>query len=477
MQAGSSTGSMWFSNESYNYQGEGTPYEYQIGAFNFSHGIVTDAGAYDLAEQYPTQDASLRAGDVVALDEFNPGFIRKSNGANDKNVLGVVSTKAGFTLSGPKDGDSRPVALVGRVPVKISSENGDVAVGDPLTSASLPGHAMKATQPGMIIGHALESFSSSTSDLRPPTSDAPTGPIMMVVQTAYYFGDNSTPVGQLAAYLGQSTTTQVIQQAFQGDAYAIQQVAGGLVNPQVADGSALSGVDAANVGTLIVRTAALVAGDLTVGGTTRLMGHVVVSDDTAGVVDLKPGEQYVEVKFVKPYDAVPVVVVTPESDAQEYFQPWMGRFRVGNKTINGFRIYVDEGACVDPTNCGRTMKFNWMAVGLQSQTAATGTVPLIGAAPTTTPSVETATTTESGTSGNAEPATVEAPAVTPSETPTTTSVAPETTVEQPLDGSGVTPTSTEPITEPVTDTNMSTQTDTTAMPEITTTTTEGGGAP
>ncbi len=40
----------------------------------------------------------------------------------DKKLLGVVSTKPGFLLSGPKDKNviSRAIALVGRVPVKIS---------------------------------------------------------------------------------------------------------------------------------------------------------------------------------------------------------------------------------------------------------------------------------------------------------------------------------------------------------------------
>ena len=53
--------------------------------------------------------------------------------------------------------NSKPVALVGRVPVKISLENGTIAVGDPLTSASsTPGMAMKATRAGKILGYALE---------------------------------------------------------------------------------------------------------------------------------------------------------------------------------------------------------------------------------------------------------------------------------------------------------------------------------
>ena len=148
MEAGSSTGSMWFSSESLNYQGAGTDYEAQTGAFKFSHGLITEAGAYDLAEMYPTLDGGISAGEVVVLDKDNPGYIKKSDLAYAKNIVGVVSAKPGFLLSGKeKDKDLRAVALVGRVPVKVSLENGEIKVGDPLTSSAQPGYAMKALNP------------------------------------------------------------------------------------------------------------------------------------------------------------------------------------------------------------------------------------------------------------------------------------------------------------------------------------------
>ncbi len=421
MNAGRSLGSMWFDEDSLDSLGPGSSDSFAKAAFKFSHGIITDAGAYDLAETYPTNDSSLEPGEVVSIDENNQGYVHRSNASYEKGLMGVISGNPGFLLSGPQNGSSRAVALVGRVGVRISLENGDIKAGDPLTSAAKPGYAMKATRPGMIIGHALGNFTSSTAQTATTTN--PT--VLMVVQPGYFFGDDSTPVGQLAGFLGESTSTQVIQQAFQGDTYAISQVSGGMVNPQVADGSDVNGLLVANVGTLIVRTAALVAGDLTVGGTSRLMGHVVVSNDSAGVVDLPAGEQYVEIRFVKPYDSAPVVVVTPESDAQEYFQPWMGKFRVGNKTVNGFRIYVDDGACIDPNNCGRTMRFNWMAVGIQSQTSDES-------ASSTSPTLDTDLTTQT-TSTDATIGSDPAPENTYTNTDASST----------LDGFSVTPTSTQ----------------------------------
>jgi hypothetical protein len=101
-----------------------------------------------------------------------------SGGANDTMVMGVVSTHPGMLLNSDpveelerKDGTlAYPVALCGRVPCKVTDENGPIKRGDLLTSSSTPGHAMKAApvyldgqefyRPGTIIGKALEPFGS-----------------------------------------------------------------------------------------------------------------------------------------------------------------------------------------------------------------------------------------------------------------------------------------------------------------------------
>jgi len=51
-----------------------------------------------------------------------------------------------------------PLALSGRVPCKVSAENGPIRPGDLLTVSSTPGHAMRASEPGTVIGTALQSL-------------------------------------------------------------------------------------------------------------------------------------------------------------------------------------------------------------------------------------------------------------------------------------------------------------------------------
>ena len=59
--------------------------------------------------------------------------------------------------------DNHPLlALIGRVPVKATAENGPIRIGDLLTSSSKPGYAMRCSKAklceGTIIGKSLESL-------------------------------------------------------------------------------------------------------------------------------------------------------------------------------------------------------------------------------------------------------------------------------------------------------------------------------
>jgi len=115
-------------------------------------------GGSDLAEYYYTKDDSIEPGDVVSVDGMILAGVKKSEKPYDEKVLGVISTEPGMILGGALGkGRAVLVALSGRVPVKVSNENGEIKPGDLLTSSNIPGVAMKATEPGRVIGMALES--------------------------------------------------------------------------------------------------------------------------------------------------------------------------------------------------------------------------------------------------------------------------------------------------------------------------------
>ncbi len=122
--------------------------------------ICSNAGNADLAEIFPSNDTSLSSGDVVSLDSGLSEGVKKSSVVYDRNVIGIVSTNPAITI-GATSGEGTwmaAVALAGRVPVKVSTENGAIKAGDYLTSSSIPGVAMKATKAGAVIGNAMSDF-------------------------------------------------------------------------------------------------------------------------------------------------------------------------------------------------------------------------------------------------------------------------------------------------------------------------------
>lgn len=130
-------------------------------------GLIWNATSTDLAENYSDADNNLEPGDVVVFDErkLAPKATKKSGSAYSSFLMGIVSTDPGFLMSDVAEADGatdlvnpKPIALAGRVPTKVSSENGPIKIGDHLTSSSKPGVAMKASQAGPIIGMALEDY-------------------------------------------------------------------------------------------------------------------------------------------------------------------------------------------------------------------------------------------------------------------------------------------------------------------------------
>ncbi|MDE2001260.1 MAG: DUF5011 domain-containing protein [Patescibacteria group bacterium] len=152
----------------------------------------------DVAENYPVSDTSIEAGDIVSIAANVPvaqaqersKFLGNTDGkdkADNQSVaqilttavvkatpetkdamIGAISTNPGVLLGDttgiPLNTETRPVALTGRIPVKVNLEGGPISSGDPITISSTPGVGMKATTTGMIIGYALEDYTGPTAE-------------------------------------------------------------------------------------------------------------------------------------------------------------------------------------------------------------------------------------------------------------------------------------------------------------------------
>ena len=176
----------------------------------FSHGATSNCtganaptqGCIDYAESFPTTDPTLTAGELVSVDPANPSHIVR---ANSLAPLGIVSTAPAALIDGnafksgaaaiPSPG-TVPIALAGRVPVRISTENGPIFPGDRLSlSPTIPGTAVKAVTSGMTIGIALE----------PSADSSPT--ILVFVNLSYWAPDLLSLLGPSASSSAQSVST------------------------------------------------------------------------------------------------------------------------------------------------------------------------------------------------------------------------------------------------------------------------------
>jgi hypothetical protein len=120
----------------------------------------------DCAEYFDIErGVAADPGTVMVLGEN--GSLLPSTESYDKRVVGVVagagdSRPAILLNDRPTSGERRPVALLGRVYCKVDADSARIEVGDMLTTSTILGHAMKATEFsrsfGAVIGKALSSL-------------------------------------------------------------------------------------------------------------------------------------------------------------------------------------------------------------------------------------------------------------------------------------------------------------------------------
>ena len=120
--------------------------------------VLEIAGA-DLVESFEVASDNVVPGAIVVIDRSNPGALTTSTQPYDRTVAGVVSGAGGISVGvymgeGSGLGGDTPVAMTGRVYARCTTENGPIEPGDMLTTSSLSGHAMKATDRDRSMGRS-----------------------------------------------------------------------------------------------------------------------------------------------------------------------------------------------------------------------------------------------------------------------------------------------------------------------------------
>jgi len=137
----------------------------------YTGSTCSSGGDYAESVDVTGNKGEFEPGDIIVIDPDNPGHFLKSSAPYSSLVAGIYSTKPGYvgrrqTLD-PRFAKSEiPMAMVGIVPTKVTTENGPIRVGDLLVTSSRPGYAMHGTDrdqlTGTVVGKALNSLRSGT---------------------------------------------------------------------------------------------------------------------------------------------------------------------------------------------------------------------------------------------------------------------------------------------------------------------------
>ncbi|MFA6476626.1 MAG: hypothetical protein WCV68_04490 [Candidatus Paceibacterota bacterium] len=252
---------------------------------------VLNTNQTDLAENYPIFENDISPGYIVSVSSSNNSSFKHELGfgvkkaQSDEAVIGIISTSPGITLGGSDSvmGDGQtPVALSGRVPVKVNLEGGPIAAGDYVTLSSVPGVGTKATSSSQMVGIALESFSHlSVKDANG------VGEVMVFVNLGYK---------HIAAELGQGQVNTSELWSVDGDGQIKISSSLNLSNQDITNVrsilSASGNWSISGDGTLIVKTikteTAIIENGVTVRDRTTGSYSCIFVD--GGVVKTEPGE-------------------------------------------------------------------------------------------------------------------------------------------------------------------------------------------
>jgi hypothetical protein len=331
-----------------------------IGNTNCTHALgVTGAGVAssgfstgtpDVAE-YIDASPSVAATDVVIADPAKAESVTTTSTPYDPAILGVISDgTSGFTMlnahygqqfdanADTPDSGAKPMTIAGRVPVKVTGENGAIQPGDYLTTSSTAGYAMKATHAGATIGKALGFFNG--------TSLSDQGTVLVLVNLSYYGGTGSTT----ADWQGGDPTVNnmIITGELKVDKLTVSGDAQFKGNVTIAGNTTIQGnlVLAAHIITQGNAPEVTVGENAGTGATVAIDGN-----DQSGTITIQTGKaiagqqdskdpstgQLIQIQFHTAYAKAPRISLTPANDKaatlQYYYDADTQSFEIKTNTV------------------------------------------------------------------------------------------------------------------------------------------------
>lgn len=140
--------------------------------------------SFGIANYLPVTDKTVFDGAIIS---FSPKGYFLSKTEYDSLIVGVVTANPAVSLEITGGQKTYPVVSTGDTGVRVSTSNGKIHKGDPITTSSTPGVGMKATRTGYIIGAALDDYTSSNTKT--------IGKIPVTINIHYYVAKSSVNIG------------------------------------------------------------------------------------------------------------------------------------------------------------------------------------------------------------------------------------------------------------------------------------------
>lgn len=142
-------------------------------------------------------DKDVKDGNIIVSTPKGYGLTQT---AYDSNMYGVYTESPAIFMQNTADPQTKPVTILGKANVLVSSINGNIKKNDFITTSTIKGVGEKATRNGMVLGTALADYTNSNQKA--------TGKILVAVNPHFNasFADTKTNVLEVLRNASDPTT-------------------------------------------------------------------------------------------------------------------------------------------------------------------------------------------------------------------------------------------------------------------------------
>lgn len=164
--------------------------------------VYAQSKSMDITSVYEIKDKDAVEGDIVTA---NPDGISRSNKGFDNKMFGVIQENPLLVYRNGQE-NGKPVIRSGSAIVNVTNLNGAIKYGDYITTSSIAGKGVKASESGYVLGIALGDFDgqSSNEEIDGPSGKVKLGKIPVAIRVEYAELTNPRFAGRLFGFVGNS---------------------------------------------------------------------------------------------------------------------------------------------------------------------------------------------------------------------------------------------------------------------------------